>query len=601
MSAGEVSGSGPELSIIFLEGGRLQAAPMLGKGSSNYRIALPGGGVRRLPIGRALAEVQAAETETLLAAAGERLAQLDIVQLHQRCAGRKLAGRELAQIAFADEHTAGQLAIKAALVAEPGLFICQGDVYQPVPEAQAQAVVAGRRRRAEAAARQQRFLDGLARGEVDERIAAAAIAFIEKRHDPADEAFRVLRRYGCDAKVPIQALVVRWGLVADEHELHLRMALAGMPKVADGDVSCEVDASALPLLAKDAFSIDGAGTLEIDDAFSVTQGKAGTWQLGIHIAAPALGLPAAAQERAEQLMTSVYLPDRKIMQFPESVVHAYALRAGCECPAISLLQDFDPETGRIGPPQLQIGKVQVAANLSLNSFLDWQPGDPGEFSRQLAVLSMFCKQLPSGRNTRALERSFIVRSSSESGLRIIPRQRLAEIDAVVAALMVHYNQAGTERLRAAQAARLLRSAGRNLVRDRGDDRHQEYAWLSSPLRRYIDLLNQQQLIAVLDGRNLPHDADFMRKQALDYDEHAAAARRAQQILERYWAFHWLQPRIGEVFTGLVGKCRRSVHLDDLPVAVKLDKPAVLAEATPVKVRVESVDLGELVGRGKLCA
>ncbi|MCY4324796.1 MAG: RNB domain-containing ribonuclease, partial [Betaproteobacteria bacterium] len=382
---------------------------------------------------------------------------------------------------------------------------------------------------------------------------------------------------------------------------HLRMALAGMPKVADGDVSCEVDASALPLLAKDAFSIDGAGTLEIDDAFSVTQGKAGTWQLGIHIAAPALGLPAAAQERAEQLMTSVYLPDRKIMQFPESVVHAYALRAGCECPAISLLQDFDPETGRIGPPQLQIGKVQVAANLSLDSFLDWQPGDPGEFSRQLAVLSMFCKQLPSGRNTRALERSFIVRSSSESGLRIIPRQRLAEIDAVVAALMVHYNQAGTERLRAAQAARLLRSAGRNLVRDRGDDRHQEYAWLSSPLRRYIDLLNQQQLIAVLDGRNLPHDADFMRKQALDYDEHAAAARRAQQILERYWAFHWLQPRIGEVFTGVIGKCRRSVHLDDLPVAVKLDKPAVLAEATPVKVRVESVDLGELVGRGKLCA
>ena len=321
MPTAEASVTEPESSIIFLEGGRLQAAPVLGKGSSNYRIAFPAGQQRRLPIAKALAEVETPGLERLLAAAEAGLARLNVSELHRRCDGKRLSSEQLARLAFDEAKPAALLALKAALVVDPGFFVSQGDLHQPVPAAQAQAVVEGRRRREQAAQRQQRFLAGLKQGKIDEKIAAAALAFIEKKHDPAEEAFRILRKYSCDAKVPIQSLVVRWGLVADEHELHLRMALADIPAsapAAGSEAEAVLELDDLPLLAEDAFSIDGAGTIEIDDAFSACRTDAGCWQIGIHIAAPALGLPAAAARQAEQRMTSVYLPDRKIMQFPES-------------------------------------------------------------------------------------------------------------------------------------------------------------------------------------------------------------------------------------------------------------------------------------------
>ena len=599
--------TGRQRAIIFLEGGRLQEARVVGRGSSNYRIALADGQQRRLPIAKALAEVEAAACRKLLADAGERLAAVSVSELHRRCAGRSLSAERLARLVFDDADPASLIAIRAALVADPGFFVCQGELHQPVPAAQAAAVIEGRRRRELAAQRQRQFMERLERDEVDDQIAAAALAFIEKRHDPASDAFRVLRRHSCIVKEPIHSLAVRWGLVADEHELYLRMALADIPvsppqpRQQDEDAAGLVDLDSLPLLADDAFSIDGAGTLEIDDAFSIRRSESGGWQVGIHIAAPALNLPPAAASQAAQRMTSVYLPDRKIMQFPEQVVRTYALTAGSERPAISLLQDFDPDSGRLGKPDMKIGRVRVAANLSLEDFIGWQPGDAGEFSEQLAAVSSFSATLPSGRNKRALERSFIVRVSDGSVPHILPRAQLGVIDAVVAALMVHYNQCGTDLLRAARAARLLRSSGRNLVRDGIEQRQQEYAWLSSPLRRYIDLLNQQQLVAALSGRPPPHDAAFMRRQSLEYDLRAAAARRAQQLLERYWTFRWLQQRVGQSFAGTVSGCRRSVNLDDLPVAVKIRPPAAADVRGRVRVKVREVDLLELVARGQLCA
>ena len=596
--------TGPESSIIFLEGGRLQAAPVLGKGSSNYRIALSAGRQRRLPIAKALAEVEAARSGQLLAAAEERLARLNVSELHRRCDGKRLSSEQLARLAFDDDaKPAALIALRAALVADPGFFVSQGDLHQPVPAAQAQAVVEGRRRRQQAAQRQQRFRAGLERGEIDEQIAARGACVHRKearsgRRGVPGPAQVQLRRQDSDSK-PGDALGpgCRRTRTAPAHGAWPASRLRIRRRRRKPGLQAEL--AGLPLLAEDAFSIDGAGTIEIDDAFSVRPGKDGLWQIGIHIAAPVLGLPPAAASQAEQRMTSVYLPDRKIMQFPEPIVRAYALLAGPERPALSLLQDFDPASGRAGEPQMLIGRVKVAANLSLESFLHWQPGDGGQFSRQLEILSRFSDALPAGRKPRALERAFIVRVDSDSAPKIMPREQLVRIDAVVAALMVHYNRVGTGLLCAAKAARLLRSSGRNLVRDKSEDRWQEYAWLSSPLRRYIDLLNQQQLAAVLAGRPPPHDAEFMRARSLEYDGRAAAARRAQQILERYWVFRWLQEHRSETFAAVVSGCRRSVNLVDFPVAVKIRSPEGMVASSKVRVRIEDIDLCELVAHGRL--
>src|SRR5207248_124649 len=69
-----------------------------------------------------------------------------------------------------------------------------------------------------------------------------------------------------------------------------------------------------------------------------------------------------------------------------------------------------------------------------------------------------------------------------------------------------------------------------------------YAWMSSPLRRYVDLVNQWQLVAACRGQRAPFarnsDALLAALRAFEvtyarYDEH-------QYAMETYWTLRWLQ-------------------------------------------------------------
>jgi exoribonuclease-2 len=94
-----------------------------------------------------------------------------------------------------------------------------------------------------------------------------------------------------------------------------------------------------------AFSIDDAATTEIDDAFSVQTLPGIGWRVGIHIAAPGLGivpgspLDAIARDR----LSTVYMPGNKITMLPDAVVERFTLAAGRDCPAVSLYLTVTPE------------------------------------------------------------------------------------------------------------------------------------------------------------------------------------------------------------------------------------------------------------------
>jgi exoribonuclease II len=75
----------------------------------------------------------------------------------------------------------------------------------------------------------------------------------------------------------------------------------------------------------------------------------------------------------------------------------------------------------------------------------------------------------------------------------------------------------------------------------------QYMWSTSPLRRYTDMVNQRQLIAVLNQTPppfAPKDSElFSIISAFDakydaYNEH-------QQMLERYWSLRWVQQEHGD--------------------------------------------------------
>jgi exoribonuclease-2 len=117
--------------------------------------------------------------------------------------------------------------------------------------------------------------------------------------------------------------------------------------------------------------------------------------------------------------------------------------------------------------------------------------------------------------------------------------------------------------------------------------------MSSPLRRYVDLLNQWQLVAALGGRRPPFvrtsDALLAALRAFEvtyarYDEH-------QRTMENYWCLRWLvQEQVSA--TGAIVLRENIVRLDGLPLAVRVTSLPALDPGTRVRIELSKIDLLE---------
>ena len=153
---------------------------------------------------------------------------------------------------------------------------------------------------------------------------------VRRSADQSAGAARRLRRDSVDARLSLQSLPVR-GISARHGVSRLRRA-AGAARLAAAPVR--------------AFSIDDATTTEIDDAFSVRALPNGNFEIGIHIAAPALAIAArlarSMPSRATRLST-VYMPGRKITMLPDEAIARFTLAAGAPRPALSLYVETAPD------------------------------------------------------------------------------------------------------------------------------------------------------------------------------------------------------------------------------------------------------------------
>jgi exoribonuclease-2 len=122
-----------------------------------------------------------------------------------------------------------------------------------------------------------------------------------------------------------------------------------------------------------------------------------------------------------------------------------------------------------------------------------------------------------------------------------------------------------------------------------------YAWMSSPLRRYVDLVNQWQLVAALQGKRPPFgrtsEALLSTMRAFEltyarYDEH-------QRAMETYWSLRWLvQEGIHDVDATALRE--NLVRLDGLPLVVRVPSLPEATAGTRVRLSVKSIDLLERV-------
>jgi exoribonuclease-2 len=128
-----------------------------------------------------------------------------------------------------------------------------------------------------------------------------------------------------------------------------------------------------------------------------------------------------------------------------------------------------------------------------------------------------------------------------------------------------------------------------------------YAWSTSPLRRYTDLVNQWQLIAcVRHGATAALAAPFKPKDAelfaiITAFESAYSAYNAQQAsMERFWTLQYLQQNaISEVDATLIKSFPGETPLaraDDVPLVFPLMGSPPLERGSRVRVRLGDMDL-----------
>jgi exoribonuclease II len=406
---------------------------------------------------------------------------------------------------------------------------------------------------------------------------------------------------------PPMQLLASCGAFPDTEALHKAAFLleyfprgTGFPDIAE-----PFDPPGLPEAEVAAFSIDDAATTEIDDAFSLQFRPAGGARVGIHIACPALGIAPGSQldDIARNRLSTVYFPGDKLTMLPDSVIAHYTLIEGQHCPALSLYLDVAADFS-ITHMETRLEAVHIAANLRHENldaqFNEETIGTGGDYpyKRELEWLWGLASTLEAARGatnqTNRQDYNFRIEGDR---VQILPRKRGSPIDKVVAELMILANSRWGTWLKDKGLPGIFRNQSQGKTRMATQPGiHQglgveNYAWSSSPLRRYVDLVNQRQILSLVQDMAPPYGPrnDFLfatvRDFELTYDAYADFQRR----MERYWCLRWLQQ---ENLTDITANVIRDdlARLNGLPLVVKAPSLPALAADTVVQFKLSSIDL-----------
>jgi exoribonuclease-2 len=417
----------------------------------------------------------------------------------------------------------------------------------------------------------------------------------------------------CHASIP--KLLEKCGAIPSSHDYHVNKFLLDYFPEGTGfgtlDSKIELnDPLDLPEANVAAFSIDDATTTEIDDAFSVTPLKLGSFRVGIHIAAPALGITpqSALDQVAAQRLSTVYIPGKKFTMLPETVIHHYTLGEERLCPALSLYLDVADDF-TVTATESRIEKINVVTNLRHETleqdFNETTLRDNSiqyPFCDELKLLWGFSCKLEELRgkandiNNEKIDYSFEI---NDDRVTISERRRGSPIDKVVSELMIYVNTEWGKQLADANIAGIYRNQGNGKVKmSTSPAPHQglgvsQYAWSSSPMRRYIDLINQRQLVALLRNETPPYTKqdDDLLIALRDFELIYSAYSEFQRAMERYWCLRWLLQENIHTTSAQVVK-ENLVKLDRLPLIVRVPSLPQMSPGTFVEIEISEIDLLE---------
>lgn len=599
------------MNVLFEDDGQLKAGTVLADQDASLQVEAVSGKRLKVKAGNVLLRFAQPAASEVLVEGGRLASELDPTFLWEASDDGEFDFGELAREYYGNAPTPAQSAAVAMLLhASPMHFYKKGKGrYRKAPPESLKAALASVERKAREAEQIAAWTHELLAGTFPEPLRARRTMLLYKP-DKNTLEWKALAA-ACDVRrqSPVEMLA-SCGAIPSTHDYHFDAFVAeafpqGLAFPAWGELP---PVRELPLDRVRAFSIDDASTTEIDDAFSVRELPNGNHAIGIHIACPAiaLGRDTPLDRVARGRLSTVYMPGRKLTMLPDEAVGAFTLKEGTTPPVLTLAMEVTPD-GTIVTQSTRVECVEVAANLRLDAISDAfanelpSPSDP-PWTPELRVLWKLVGKLAAARGKNDINRidySFDVdwNAGADGRVAIVPRERGSPLDKLVAELMIHVNNAWGKLLAERGAAGLYRvqSGGKVKMSTRPGE-HQglgltHYLWSSSPLRRYSDLVNQRQLLAVVDGVTPPYaDNDASLFAALaDFEATYSQYAEFQSRMEHYWCLRWLlQENVTETTAEVIRE--NLVRFDRLPIVTRVADLPPQAPGRVVRLAIGRIDL-----------
>ncbi|NMM13659.1 MAG: RNB domain-containing ribonuclease [Rhodoferax sp.] len=625
--------------LLFEEAGKFMAGRVLSEADTSAQVELDSGKRVKVKTANFLLKFEKPEPAQLLAAAQTISQSIELELAWEFSPEEEFGFAELAREYFSDKATLEQQAgTLVRLFESPHYFRRAGKGrFRKAPADIIALALAAIEKKKQIALQTEQWVKDLSAGECPQAIREQLYKILFKPDKNAPEYKAVVEASRATHLGPLE-LLIKAGAIDSPYQFHWRRFLlenfpkgTGFPKLEAPAIKDE-----LPLSTARAFSIDDSATTEIDDALSVQGLGSGTVVVGIHIAAPGLAIqPGSPIDLVgRNRLSTVYMPGYKVTMLPDDVVQAYTLQEGRDCPALSLYVTLDEATLEIQSSETKLERVHIGANLRHDQLdaivtLEWLENpdfnhqiDPQPLlnkRKKLSFLHRLAQDLKAKRevvrgkpenfnrpdyNFKLVGNDGAEPQGSEQ-VQISVRERGAPLDLIVSEAMILANSTWGNWMAELGVPGIYRSQASMLpgVKVRMGTRAlphaglgvKSYAWSSSPLRRYTDLVNQWQIIACArHGKTAALVAPFKPKDAdlfsiiSSFDSAYFAYNDYQRAIERFWTLKFIQQNQVTEITATVFK-ENMVRADDLPLVLPVMGASGLPRGARVLIKLGDID------------
>ncbi len=418
--------------------------------------------------------------------------------------------------------------------------------------------------------------------------------------DPAEAAFEILERLGAPLRVPRFAFIA--GLKDEFSDAVMKEASEVVPgprAISDGGF---------------AVTVDDNDTVEVDDALSCEPLADGGIRVRVHIALVAdfVAKGGAMDQEAASRATTVYLPETTIRMLPDPIsCRAASLIEGQDRPVLTTDVRLSAD-GELLEASIYPARIPIMRRLDydqVDRFLE-SGNDGDETAATVSRLNAAAIKLRQRRRTSGAvlvqRREAKVRVHGDD-VQISVLDNASPGRTLVAEFMVLNNFVAARYAAANRIPIIYRVQPQMGGGDMASMRprlslHPEYhagigldfyAQLSSPIRRYADLVLQRQLLGALANRD--HDTaiytvDELLTVLAGAENAEASGRELERRAKRYWILRYLERHAQDgPLLAYVAREGQSAELVDFTVRGTLHGAPSLPNQLPIMVQVSRVD------------